>query len=110
MFRQEFEMVYDMYGLCEDMKAMCFVMHLDGAIKTHAFIWKESRGRNNPMTYDELINELQPSFQHSISREIAERQLVGHTWNIFSPIDEFVHETRELVQSALPRLIGQWQD
>ncbi len=62
------------------------------------------------MTYDDLIDELQPSFQHSISREIVERQLVGHTWNIFSPIDEFVHETWELVQSALPGLIGQWQD
>ncbi|MCP4487538.1 MAG: hypothetical protein GY820_09515, partial [Gammaproteobacteria bacterium] len=109
-FKREFEMAYELYGMNENNKATCFMMHLEGAIKTHAFSWRESRGPNNPMTYGDLINELQPSFQHSISAEIAERQLVGRKWNIFAPIDEFVHETRELVQSALPGLIGQWQN
>ncbi|MCP4489715.1 MAG: hypothetical protein GY820_20730, partial [Gammaproteobacteria bacterium] len=108
--KREFEMAYEVSGLRETKKPNYFMMHLEGAIKTHAFSWKESRGPNNPMTYGDLINELQPSFQHSISAEIAERQLVGRKWNVFTPIDEFVHETRELVQSALPGLIGQWQN
>ncbi len=58
-FRHKFEMAYEMYGLRDNDKATCFMMHLDKAIKTHAFSWKESRGQNNPMTYDELIKELQ---------------------------------------------------
>ncbi|MCP4474685.1 MAG: hypothetical protein GY821_09015, partial [Gammaproteobacteria bacterium] len=45
-----------------------------------------------------------------MSVEIAERKLVGREWNIFTSIDAFLHETRELVQSALPGLTRQWPD
>ncbi len=38
-FRREFEMAYELYGLQENDKAICLMMHLDGAIKTHAFSW-----------------------------------------------------------------------
>ncbi|MCP4492985.1 MAG: hypothetical protein GY820_37650, partial [Gammaproteobacteria bacterium] len=50
------------------------------------------------------------SFQQKMSVEIAERKLVGREWNIFTPIDAFLHETRELVQCALPGLTRQWPD
>ncbi|MCP4494318.1 MAG: hypothetical protein GY820_44510, partial [Gammaproteobacteria bacterium] len=43
-----------------------------------------------------------------MSQEIAERKLIGRKWNIFTPVDLFVHETRELVQCALPGLTRQW--
>ncbi|MCP4458657.1 MAG: hypothetical protein GY816_11630, partial [Cytophagales bacterium] len=60
--------------------------------------------------YEELIGELRPSFQQEMSKEIAERRLVGRKWNMFTPIDTFLHETRELVQCALPGLTLQWLD
>ncbi|MCP4495078.1 MAG: hypothetical protein GY820_48425, partial [Gammaproteobacteria bacterium] len=43
-----------------------------------------------------------------MSQEIAEHKLVGRKWNIFTSVDLFVHETRELVQCALPGLTRQW--
>ncbi|MCP4475544.1 MAG: hypothetical protein GY821_13465, partial [Gammaproteobacteria bacterium] len=72
--------------------------------------WMKDRGMNNQPTYDEIIGELRPSFQQKMSVEIAERKLVGRKWNIFTSIDAFLHETRELVQSALPGLTRQWPD
>ncbi|MCP4473973.1 MAG: hypothetical protein GY821_05285, partial [Gammaproteobacteria bacterium] len=72
--------------------------------------WMKDRGMNNQPTYDEIIGELRPSFQQKMSIEIAERKLVGRKWNLFTPIDAFLHETRELVQCALPGLTRQWAD
>ncbi|MCP4473776.1 MAG: hypothetical protein GY821_04265, partial [Gammaproteobacteria bacterium] len=79
-------------------------------IKEHARSWLLGRGSSNEPTYDEIIQELRPSFQQEISPEIAERRLVGRKWDIFTSIDTFLHETRELVQRALPGLIQQWPD
>ncbi len=86
------------------------LMHLEGSIKEHARSWMKDQGMNNQPTYDELVGELRPSFQQEMSKEIAKCKLVGHKWNIFMPIDTFLHETRELVQSALPGLTRQWSD
>ncbi|MCP4460452.1 MAG: hypothetical protein GY816_20890, partial [Cytophagales bacterium] len=86
------------------------LMHLEGSIKEHAMSWMKDRGLNNQPTYDEIIGELRPSFQQKMSMEIAEWKLVGHKWNIFMPIDAFLHETHELIQCALPGLTRQWPD
>ncbi|MCP4475587.1 MAG: hypothetical protein GY821_13685, partial [Gammaproteobacteria bacterium] len=72
--------------------------------------WMKDRGMDNQPTYAEIIGELRPSFQQKMSIEIAERKLVGRKWNLFTPIDAFLHETRELVQCALPGLTRQWAD
>ncbi|MCP4474517.1 MAG: hypothetical protein GY821_08140, partial [Gammaproteobacteria bacterium] len=91
-------------------KVKWLLMHLEGSIKEHAMAWMKNRGMNNQPTYDEIIGELRPSFQQKMSVEVAERKLVGREWNIFTSIDAFLHETRELVQSALPGLTRQWAD
>ncbi|MCP4488746.1 MAG: hypothetical protein GY820_15750 [Gammaproteobacteria bacterium] len=94
-----------MHRIPEADKVDWFLMHLEGAIKEHACTWMADR---NQPTYTELIDELRPSFQHVMSEESAERKLVGRKWNMFTSIDTFVHETRELVQRALPGLTQQW--
>ncbi|MCP4485732.1 MAG: hypothetical protein GY820_00105, partial [Gammaproteobacteria bacterium] len=91
-------------------KVNWLLMHLEGPIKEHARSWMTDRGANNRPTYEELIGELRPSFQQEMSKEIAERRLVGREWNIFTSVDAFLHETRELVQCALPGLTRQWSD
>ncbi|MCP4488816.1 MAG: hypothetical protein GY820_16125, partial [Gammaproteobacteria bacterium] len=60
------------------------LMHLEGSIKEHAMSWMKDRGLNNQPTYAEIIGELRPSFQQKMSKEIAERKLVGREWNIFT--------------------------
>ncbi|MCP4493948.1 MAG: hypothetical protein GY820_42605, partial [Gammaproteobacteria bacterium] len=86
------------------------LMHLEGGIKEHARSWLKDRGEDNQPSYEELIGELRPSFQQAMSKEIAERRLVGRKWDLFTSIDTFLHETRELVQCALPGLTQQWPD
>ncbi|MCP4494300.1 MAG: hypothetical protein GY820_44420, partial [Gammaproteobacteria bacterium] len=72
--------------------------------------WMKDRGLNDQPTYEEIIGELRPSFQQKMSKEIAEHKLVGREWNIFTSIDAFLHETRKLVQCALPGFTRQWPD
>ncbi len=62
---------------------------------------KAQRGRSR--TYEQFIKELRKSFQKVVKSEETEKKLLGCKWNIFETIitiDEFIHETRLLVQQA----------
>ncbi|MCP4473310.1 MAG: hypothetical protein GY821_01805, partial [Gammaproteobacteria bacterium] len=107
-FEFDFRLACKMHEIPVEKKVDWLLMHLEGPIKEHAMAWMKDRGMNNQPTYDEIIGELRPSFQQKMSVEIAERKLVGRKWNLFTPIDAFLHETRELVQCALPGLTRQW--
>ncbi|MCP4473443.1 MAG: hypothetical protein GY821_02510, partial [Gammaproteobacteria bacterium] len=109
-FEFDFKLACKMHQIPARDKVDWLLMHLEGAIKEHAMSWIESRGEENQPTYAELIGELRPSFQQKMSKEIAERQLVGRKWNLFTSVDTFLHETRKLVQCALPGLTQQWSD
>ncbi|MCP4493448.1 MAG: hypothetical protein GY820_40010, partial [Gammaproteobacteria bacterium] len=109
-FEFDFQLACEMYQVPAKDRVNWLLMHLEGSIKEHARSWMGSRGITNKPTYEELIGELRPSFQQEMSKEIAERRLVGRKWNMFTPIDTFLHETRELVQCALPGLTLQWPD
>ncbi|MCP4493840.1 MAG: hypothetical protein GY820_42045 [Gammaproteobacteria bacterium] len=107
-FEFDFQLACKMHKIPVEERVDWLLMHLEGPIKEHARSWMTDRGMNNQPTYEELIGELRPSFQQEMSQEIAERKLVGRKWNIFTSVDLFVHETRELVQCALPGLTRQW--
>ncbi|MCP4493031.1 MAG: hypothetical protein GY820_37895, partial [Gammaproteobacteria bacterium] len=100
-FEFDFQLACKMHKIPAAEKVDWLLMHIEGPIKEHAMSWLKDRGMDNQPTYNEIIGELRPSFQQKMSVEIAERKLVGREWNIFTPIDAFLHETRELVQCAL---------
>ncbi|MCP4494944.1 MAG: hypothetical protein GY820_47735, partial [Gammaproteobacteria bacterium] len=107
-FEFDFKLACKMHQIPARDRVDWLLMHLEGGIKEHARSWLKDRGEENQPTYEELIGELRPSFQQEMSQEIAERKLVGRKWNLFTSIDTFLHETRELVQCALPGLTQQW--
>ncbi|MCP4491595.1 MAG: hypothetical protein GY820_30450, partial [Gammaproteobacteria bacterium] len=109
-FEFDFQLACEMHQIPAREKVNWLLMHLEGPIKEHARSWMTDRGANNRPTYEELIGELRPSFQQEISKEVAERKLVGREWNIFTSVDEFLHKTRELVQCVLLGLTRQWPD
>ncbi|MCP4474389.1 MAG: hypothetical protein GY821_07445, partial [Gammaproteobacteria bacterium] len=109
-FEFDFQLACEMYQIPSRERVNWLLMHLEGSIKEHARSWMKDRGLTNKPTYEELVEELRPSFQQEMTKEIAERKLVGRKWNMFTSIDTFLHETRELVQCALPGLIQQWPD
>ncbi|MCP4474332.1 MAG: hypothetical protein GY821_07155, partial [Gammaproteobacteria bacterium] len=109
-FEFDFRLACKIHQIPARDKVNWLLMHLEGFIKEHTLTWLKGRGLNNEPTYEELINELRPSFQQQMSIEVAERRLVGRKWNMFTPIDAFLHETRELVHCALPGLTQQWPD
>ncbi|MCP4486394.1 MAG: hypothetical protein GY820_03605, partial [Gammaproteobacteria bacterium] len=67
----------------------------------------ENRGAD--IRYDDLISELRHSFQRKIDVNEAESQLHGRKWNPYEvTIDEFLHDTRLLVQQAYPGEQQRW--
>ncbi|MCP4491336.1 MAG: hypothetical protein GY820_29075, partial [Gammaproteobacteria bacterium] len=84
-----------------------FMLHLEGAIQNHAQCWLDNREQNP--RHEDLINELRQSFQRKIDVDEAESQLHGRKWNPYEvTIDEFLHDTRLLVQQAYPGEQRRW--
>ncbi|MCP4492323.1 MAG: hypothetical protein GY820_34200 [Gammaproteobacteria bacterium] len=91
-----------------DQKLTRFMLHLEGPIQNHAQCWLDSREGQIP-EYRALVEELRRSFQRTIDIEEAESNLHGRKWNPYEmTIDEFLHDTRSLVQQAYPGEHGRW--
>ncbi|MCP4492113.1 MAG: hypothetical protein GY820_33120, partial [Gammaproteobacteria bacterium] len=84
------------------------MLHLEGPIQIHAQVYLDSREGHIPQ-YRELIDELRRSFQKTIDVDEAEHKLHGRKWNPYEmTINEFLHNTRLLVQQAYPGEHGRW--
>ncbi|MCP4493077.1 MAG: hypothetical protein GY820_38130, partial [Gammaproteobacteria bacterium] len=106
-FEWEFRQICALHEVPEEEKLTRFMLHLEGAIQNHAQTFMENRGAN--LRYDDLINELRRSFQRKIDVNEAESQLHGRKWNPYEvTIDEFLHDTRLLVQQAYPGEQQRW--
>ncbi|MCP4489349.1 MAG: hypothetical protein GY820_18870, partial [Gammaproteobacteria bacterium] len=106
-FEWEFRQICVLHEVPEEEKLTRFMLHLEGAIQNHAQTFIENRGAN--IRYDDLISELRRSFQRKIDVNEAESQLHGRKWNPYEvTIDEFLHDTRLLVQQAYPGEQQRW--
>ncbi|MCP4489185.1 MAG: hypothetical protein GY820_18015, partial [Gammaproteobacteria bacterium] len=107
-FEREFSQLCILCEVPADQKLTRFMLHLEGPIQNHAQCWLDSRKGQVP-EYRALIEELRRSFQRTIDVEEAESNLHGRKWNPYEmTIDEFLHDTRLLVQQAYPGEHGRW--
>ncbi|MCP4486778.1 MAG: hypothetical protein GY820_05580, partial [Gammaproteobacteria bacterium] len=107
-FEREFSQLCVLCEVPADQKLVRFMLHLEGPIQIHAQVYLDSREGHIPQ-YRELIDELRRSFQKTIDVDEAEHKLHGRKWNPYEmTIDEFLHDTRLLVQQAYPGEHGRW--
>ncbi|MCP4487814.1 MAG: hypothetical protein GY820_10925, partial [Gammaproteobacteria bacterium] len=109
-FEREFSAMCRLYSVPETQKLERMVLHLEGSVQVHANSWIDAQ-EEQEYTYRDLVAELKRSFQKSVRADEAELKLVGRKWNIFeSTIEEFVHDTRVLVQQAYPDEPKRWDN
>ncbi len=83
----------ELYGVPESQKTQRLVLHLEGTVLEYAHCWLDAYEGVDP-TCDQLVAQLQKSFQKVMKPEEAQLKLHGRTWNIFEiTIDEFTHDT-----------------
>ncbi|MCP4488791.1 MAG: hypothetical protein GY820_15990, partial [Gammaproteobacteria bacterium] len=106
-FEREFCQICIFYSVPDNEKLMRFMLHLEGAIQNHAQCYIDNNERE--VTYADLVSELRRSFQRKVDVDEAENQLHGRKWNPYEvTIDEFLHDTRLLVQQAYPGEQRRW--
>ncbi|MCP4489855.1 MAG: hypothetical protein GY820_21435, partial [Gammaproteobacteria bacterium] len=106
-FEREFRQICTLYVVPDNEKLTRFMLHLEGAIQNHAQCYIDNNERE--VTYTDLVSELRRSFQRRVDVDEAENQLHGHKWNPYEiTIDEFLHDTRLLVQQAYPGVQMRW--
>ncbi|MCP4489268.1 MAG: hypothetical protein GY820_18440, partial [Gammaproteobacteria bacterium] len=107
-FEREFREMCDLYSIPESQKLTRFKLHLEGNVLKHTNSWLDAHGGPD-LTYDQLVNELRTSYQRDLRPEEALQKLQGRIWNVFeTTINEFVHDTRVLVQLAYPNEHDLW--
>ncbi|MCP4489588.1 MAG: hypothetical protein GY820_20070, partial [Gammaproteobacteria bacterium] len=108
-FEREFSTMCRLQAVPDHQKLDRFVLHLEGAILKHATCWLDER-EDQDTQYVQLVEELRKSFQKIVKTEEAEKKLLGRKWNVYEmTIDEFIHQTRLLVQQAYPDEQRKWE-